>query len=797
MLKNYQKFIALFTLFIAIGAFYSLASIVAPDSQRGVLKLTKQSHRNGAYIQPGDLIEARFEFINPAKTSDWVNYPLCEFRSKIEYSPGKFLNYHSFSSRYASHSPNDEKKEYTLALPVFDFDLAWSKYGDPFNIYIYWSCSSDFRYDFSKPLYTLKFKNGQKEPSPSQKELVQKYPDGFNGKDPLIAGEDFIMILQNGQIHLKKGTTINFAEKNSRVIFSLVGKGNSRFQMGKTTFDLPSETAYMFSGGFLWHLNSPKNLTVEVNGEEVELKRRMGMMFDDEGRFIAGIITRTVKLKALGQNFTCEKGSEIQIVYREGTGIPLFCKQEGPITKQVCGQTVEISLMDTFYNRSMSPDGYVLARDVTLNCPKFTLHARKGHEIYLGPNDTLLAYRTSKTDATLKTAEDEFVLKHNYKHKTEFHENGSVKTIEGLSPREFKKRLEEAIARRKAPNKYVEVVAYNRSKGEAQMVRFSHSGVARVLEKYTDWRKTWDTIVSGNFLANKREQLFLYDQRAGEAELLEFDSEGVITLKKSHPGFRKKLDTVIPGHFTNKRQEQLFLYDKAAGQATIVGFNKSGELSLNKSLDIQEGFDEIAAGNFLGNGKTQLIFYDRETGTVVLVGFNSRGKINLNKQMGWRTTWLGFVAGDFIGNKKDQLMVFDPEKGQANIVGFDRSGKMNLNQATRGWRKTWKVFIAGEFTGNGKTQVLLYDPNDGNGTIVGFSSSGKQDLNGSNPGWRKVWQLITPGIFIHNNKSQVLLYDRKAGEVAIVGFKKSGRVNLDKTNKGWQKNWDMIIPANY
>ena len=305
------------------------------------------------------------------------------------------------------------------------------------------------------------------------------------------------------------------------------------------------------------------------------------------------------------------------------------------------------------------------------------------------------------------------------------------------------------------------------------------------------WRTSWDLIVAGDFIGNGHGQVLLYDRTAGQADVVGFDANGNTNLDTTNSGWRNSWDLIVAGDFIGNGRDQVLLYDRLAGQADVVGFDANGNTNLDTTNSgWRTSWDLIVVGDFIGNGRDQILLYDRTAGQADVVGFDANGNANLDfTNSGWRTSWDLIVAGDFIGNERQQILLYDRLAGQADVVGFDGNGNANLDFTNTGWRSSWDAIVVGDFIGNSKQQILLYDRTAGQADVVGFEANGSANLDTTNSGWRTSWDLIVAGSFLGTSKQQIVLYDRTAGQSDIVGFDAGGNTNLDTTSSGWRTSW--------
>ena len=91
-----------------------------------------------------------------------------------------------------------------------------------------------------------------------------------------------------------------------------------------------------------------------------------------------------------------------------------------------------------------------------------------------------------------------------------------------------------------------------------------------------NWRKSWDIIVVGDFIGNGKDQVLLYDRSAGQADVVGFDVHGNPNLDTTNSGWRTSWNLITAGNFVGNGRSQIVLYDRNAGHADVVGFNNAG-----------------------------------------------------------------------------------------------------------------------------------------------------------------------------------------------------------------------------
>ncbi len=279
----------------------------------------------------------------------------------------------------------------------------------------------------------------------------------------------------------------------------------------------------------------------------------------------------------------------------------------------------------------------------------------------------------------------------------------------------------------------------------AQSCKTDGSGNISVFRKYVGWRKTWHSIVPGNFGGTNNTDRLFYDPTTGDGEFFKIDSSGNVSLLKKHTGWRKTWKLIIPGNFGGSSYTDLLFYDPS-GEGEFYATDGSGNISLlKKHTGWNKTFELIIPGNFGASSYTDLLFYDPTTGEGNFYATDGNGNISLlKKYTGWRKTWHSIIPGNFGGNSYTDLLFYDPTTGEGEFYTTDGNGNISLLKRHTGWRKTWKLIIPGNFGGNGYTDLLFYDPTTGEGEFYTTDGNGNISLLKGYTGWRKTWNLIVP-----------------------------------------------------
>jgi hypothetical protein len=243
-----------------------------------------------------------------------------------------------------------------------------------------------------------------------------------------------------------------------------------------------------------------------------------------------------------------------------------------------------------------------------------------------------------------------------------------------------------------------QVLLYDRAAGQADIVAFDKKGGV-LLDAQNPSFGTWDKIVVGDFLGSgQQQQVLAYDRNAGQADVIAFDSKGKVSLKAVNTEWRKTWDEIVVGDFLGDGgRQQALLYDRAAGHADVVAFDKKGGVLLDaQNPGFGNSWDKIVAGDFLGNGQ-QVLAYDRNAGQADVIAFNSKGIVSKKiANTEWRKTWDEIRVGDFTGKGGQQVLLYDRAAGWADVVAFDDKGGVSLDAQNPSFGNLWNWIVAGD-----------------------------------------------------------------------------------------------------
>ena len=230
------------------------------------------------------------------------------------------------------------------------------------------------------------------------------------------------------------------------------------------------------------------------------------------------------------------------------------------------------------------------------------------------------------------------------------------------------------------------------------------------------WRSNWHIILSGNFGGSWFSDLLFYDKSSGEGEFYISDGHGNISkLGNTHKRWRKSWDTIIPGNFGGNGFTDLLFYDNSRGEGEF--YTSDGNGRIRRLGNIHRGWrktwDIIIPGNFGGNGFTDLLFYDREKGEGEFYTSDGNGRIRRlgNTHRGWRKSWKFIIPGNFGRSGFTDLLFYDPTRGEGDFYTSDGNGNIHtLGNTHKDWRRGWDMIVSGNY---GRTRnhmdLLFYD----------------------------------------------------------------------------------------
>jgi hypothetical protein len=238
-----------------------------------------------------------------------------------------------------------------------------------------------------------------------------------------------------------------------------------------------------------------------------------------------------------------------------------------------------------------------------------------------------------------------------------------------------------------------------------------HGGIA-ALAGYPDWRRTWSSIVPGQFGGTSATDLLFYEAATGTGEFYTTDGQGRISLQRAHRNWRHTWSSIVPGSFGGSGHTDLLFYEAATGTGEFYATDGSGGIKLLKAhTDWRRSWTAIVPGNFGGSGHTDLLFYEASTGTGEIYTTDGNGNLTLLRSYtGWRRTWTAIVPGDFGGSGHTDLLFYEAATGTGEFYTTDGRGTIALQRAHTDWRHTWTRIVPGRFGRSAHTDLLFYQP---------------------------------------------------------------------------------------
>lgn len=274
-------------------------------------------------------------------------------------------------------------------------------------------------------------------------------------------------------------------------------------------------------------------------------------------------------------------------------------------------------------------------------------------------------------------------------------------------------------------NQYEDLFFYDRQRGDGEFYTCDGRGAIQLLRRYPDIGTSWHQIVPGNFDGNHMHtDLLFYDQKAGVGEFYATDGSGGRTLFRRYTNWRKTWDLIVPGNFKVLEDEfstgpytDLLFYDRETGHAEIYATDGHAGLVFLKSFNNwRKSWTMIVPGNF-GRGEsyyTDLLLYDRMHGTGEFYATDGSGGLRFLKRYdNWRRTWSRIIPGNFGGTDYTDLLFYDGSTGAGHFHTTDGTGTLTRLRFYNNWRRTWQAIVPGYFGVVGSTDqhsdLLFYD----------------------------------------------------------------------------------------
>ena len=205
---------------------------------------------------------------------------------------------------------------------------------------------------------------------------------------------------------------------------------------------------------------------------------------------------------------------------------------------------------------------------------------------------------------------------------------------------------------------------YDRAAGEAKLIAVDAFGGFREIRVFPDWRSTWAVLVPSRFPGTTGTMgLFAYDRAAGQVKTLQLDASGNLQELRTYTNWRKTWTSVVPFGING-----LLAYERGTGYATLFTIDQFGSVrELRSYNDWSLTWDLLASGPFTTTtlpGR-DILLYDRTArrATGLTVGANG-DTASFAQYSGWRQTWTSIQGGPFLfrgygGSRTADLLLFD------------------------------------------------------------------------------------------------------------------------------------------
>ena len=279
----------------------------------------------------------------------------------------------------------------------------------------------------------------------------------------------------------------------------------------------------------------------------------------------------------------------------------------------------------------------------------------------------------------------------------------------------------------------------------------------------TTWSSTWSNIIAGEFGGSASfTDLAFYDQMAGRLRFYSTDGAGRISLIRDNTSVRKTWHTIVPGEFGGDSHTDLMFYDPIAGEIEFYSTDGAGRLSLlKKHTGVRSTWQIIIPGNFGGSASTDLLFYDPTRGVTETYRTDGAGGMTLlRRHTGLKKTWQIIVPGQFAGDATTDLLFYDPS-GSTAIVQFyavSSSGNFTALAGQSGFNTQIEAIVPGGFNGDGFTDLVYYDRDHRSYTIQSTDGAGNQTFLRSGNDFAA--NIVVGGQFGGSSHTDLLFYSR-------------------------------------
>ena len=228
-----------------------------------------------------------------------------------------------------------------------------------------------------------------------------------------------------------------------------------------------------------------------------------------------------------------------------------------------------------------------------------------------------------------------------------------------------------------------------------------------LVKEIPNWRPGWSQVVMGNFTASQGgngqwipgfAQLLFYDATQGIGEIYGF-LEGTPGLINRFTNWRKTWKQIVPGNFNGGAVTDLLFYDASAGTGEFYAVSQDAGISLMRTMTgWRTSWNLIVPGKFSGNTLSDLLFYDANAGVGEFYAVKNADIQLLRSNSGWRKNWNQILAANFTGKSFNDLLFYDAEEATGQFYTTD-NGSIGLINTYTDWRKTWTQVLASTFTG--------------------------------------------------------------------------------------------------
>jgi hypothetical protein len=201
---------------------------------------------------------------------------------------------------------------------------------------------------------------------------------------------------------------------------------------------------------------------------------------------------------------------------------------------------------------------------------------------------------------------------------------------------------------------------YDAKSGVGEFYQLDRHGKMSLLKRHTGWRTTWTQIVAGNFGVSTLKypfptNLLFYDATNGTGEFYSVDNVGHMRLIRTDTTWRKSWHSIIPGNFSSNRIDDLLFYDKGAGVGEFYKLDgNSGMTLFSKHENWRKTWQHVVSGQFLQNANFDgLLFFEEGSGTTEFYSTDGLGdltRIDVDPGSQWRLPWQTILAGNFVPN---------------------------------------------------------------------------------------------------------------------------------------------------